>query len=61
MEIRPSKPFGSVSALPWAVVAGSGLGTDNPRRGCGNDRLAAEQGITHFDMAPMYGRAKLRR
>ena len=54
MEIRPFKPFGSVSAL---TLGGGGLGQvwgETTRdEAVATTRLAAEQGVTHFDMAPM--------
>ena len=57
MEIRPFKPFGSISAL---TLGGGGLGQvwgeTTREEAVATARLAAEQGITDFDMAPMYGR-----
>ena len=59
MEIRPFKPFGSVSAL---TLGGGGLGQvwgeTTREEAVATTRLAAEQGITHYDMAPMYGRGE---
>ena len=59
MEIRPFKPFGSVSAL---TLGGGGLGQvwgeTTREEAVATTRLAAERGITHFDMAPMYGRGE---
>ena len=59
MEIRPFKPFGSVSAL---TLGGGGLGQvwgeTTREEAVATTRLAVEQGITHFDMAPMYGRGE---
>ena len=59
MEIRPFKPFGSVSAL---TLGGGGLGQvwgeTTREEAVATARLAVEQGITHFDMAPMYGRGE---
>ena len=59
MESRSFKPFGSVSAL---TLGGGGLGQvwgeTTREEAVATARLAAEQGITHFDMAPMYGRGE---
>ena len=59
MESRSFKPFGSVSAL---TLGGGGLGQvwgeTTREEAVAPARLAAEQGITHFDMAPMYGRGE---
>ena len=59
MEIRPFKPFEAVSAL---TLGGGGLGQvwgeTTREEAVATARLALEQGITHFDMAPMYGRGE---
>ena len=59
MEIRPFKPFGSVSAL---TLGGGGLGqvwgATTRDEAVATARLALDSGITHFDMAPMYGRGE---
>ena len=59
MEIRPFKPFGSVSAL---TLGGGGLGQvwgETAREeAVATARLAVEQGMTHFDMAPIDGRGE---
>ncbi|HCJ38746.1 MAG TPA: aldo/keto reductase [Halieaceae bacterium] len=59
MEMRPFKPFGSVSAL---TLGGGGLGqvwgATTRDEAVATARLALDSGITHFDMAPMYGRGE---
>ena len=59
MEIRPFKPFGSVSAL---TLGGGGLGqvwcATSHDEAVATVRLALDSGITLFDMAPMYGRGE---
>ena len=59
MLFRSFKPFGSVSAL---TLGGGGMGQvwgeTTREEAVATARLAAEQGITHFDMAPMYGRGE---
>jgi len=59
MEIRPFRPFGSVSAL---TLGGGGLGQvwgeTTREEAVATARLALDSGITHFDMAPMYGRGE---
>ena len=59
MEMRSFKPFGSVSAL---TLGGGGLGQvwgeTTREEAVATARLALECGITHFDMAPMYGRGE---
>lgn len=59
MEMRPFKPFGSVSAL---TLGGGGLGQvwgqTSREEAVATARLALDCGITHFDMAPMYGRGE---
>ena len=59
VERRQFRPFGSVSAL---TLGGGGLGQiwgDTTREeAVATARLAADKGITHFDMAPMYGRGE---
>ena len=59
MQIRPFKPFESVSAL---TLSGGSLGQvwgeTTREEAVATARHAAEQGITHFDMAPMSGRGE---
>lgn len=59
METRSFKPFGSVSAL---TLGGGGLGQvwgeTTREEAVATARLALDCGITHFDMAPMYGRGE---
>lgn len=59
MEMRSFKPFGSVSAL---TLGGGGLGQvwgeTTREEAIATARLALDCGITHFDMAPMYGRGE---
>lgn len=59
MEMRPFKPFGSVSVL---TLGGGGLGQvwgqTSREEAVATARLALDCGITHFDMAPMYGRGE---
>lgn len=59
MEMRSFKPFGSVSAL---TLGGGGLGQvwgqTSREEAVATARLALDYGITHFDMAPMYGRGE---
>lgn len=59
MEMRSFKPFGSVSAL---TLGGGGLGQvwgeTTREEAVATARLALDCGITHFDMAPMYGRGE---
>ena len=59
MEMRPFRPFGSVSAL---TLGGGGLGQvwgqTTREEAVATARLALDCGITHFDMAPMYGRGE---
>ncbi len=59
MQRRPFKPFGHVSAL---TLGGGGLGQvwgDTTREeAVATARLAIDSGITHFDMAPMYGKGE---
>ena len=59
MEMRSFKPFGSVSAL---TLGGGGLGQvwgeTTREEAVATARLALDFGITHFDMAPMYGRGE---
>jgi aryl-alcohol dehydrogenase-like predicted oxidoreductase len=62
MQRRPFKPFGHVSAL---TLGGGGLGQvwgDTTREeAVATARLAIDSGITHFDMAPMYGKGEAER
>ena len=62
MEMRSFKPFGSVSAL---TLGGGGLGQvwgeTTREEAVATARLALDCGITHFDMAPMYGRGEAER
>lgn len=62
MQRRPFKPFGHVSAL---TLGGGGLGQvwgDTTREeAVATARLALDSGITHFDMAPMYGKGEAER
>ena len=59
MEIRPFKPFGSESALTLGDGGLGQVGGETTREeAVAMTRLAAEQGITHYDMAPMYGRGE---
>lgn len=62
MQRRPFKPFGNVSAL---TLGGGGLGQvwgDTTREeAVATARLALDSGITHFDMAPMYGKGEAER
>ena len=59
MQRRFFKPFGTVSAL---TLGGGGLGQvwGNTTRAeaVATARLALDSGITHFDMAPMYGKGE---
>ena len=59
MEMRPFKPIGSVSAL---TLGGGGLGQiwgqTSREEAVATARMAVDCGITHFDMAPMYGRGE---
>ena len=62
MQRRLFKPFGTVSAL---TLGGGGLGQvwgDTTREeAVATARLALDSGITHFDMAPMYGKGEAER
>jgi len=54
MEMRPFKPFGSVSALTLGGGGlGQGWGATTRDEAVAAARLALDSGITHFDMAPM--------
>ncbi len=59
MEIRKFRPYGTVSAL---TLGGGGLGqiwgATTREEAVATVRLAVEQGITHFDLAPMYGKGE---
>ena len=62
MQRRPFKPFGHVSAL---TLGGGGLGQvwgeTTREEAVATVRLALDSGITHFDMAPMYGKGEAER
>ena len=62
MQRRPFKPFGNVSAL---TLGGGGLGQvwgeTTREEAIATARLALDSGITHFDMAPMYGKGEAER
>ena len=62
MQRRPFKPFGHVSAL---TLGGGGLGQvwgeTTREEAVATARLALDSGITHFDMAPMYGKGEAER
>ena len=62
MQRRPFMPFGHVSAL---TLGGGGLGQvwgeTTREEAVATARLALDSGITHFDMAPMYGKGEAER
>ena len=59
MQDRDFQPFGSVSAL---TLGGGGLGQvwgeTTREEAVATVNLAIEKGITHIDVAPMYGKEK---
>ena len=59
METREFRPYGTVSAL---TLGGGGLGqiwgATTREEAVATVRLAVDQGITHFDLAPMYGKGE---
>ena len=62
MEKRNFKPFGEISAL---TLGGGGLGQvwgeTSRDEAVATVNSALEQGITHFDVAPMYGKGEAER
>ena len=59
MDQRKFKPYGKVSAL---TLGGGGIGNiwgeTSREEAVRTVRLAIENGINHFDVAPMYGRGE---
>ena len=62
MQDRDFQPFGSVSAL---TLGGGGLGQvwgeTTREEAVATVNLAIEKGITHIDVAPMYGKGEAER
>ena len=59
MENRAFKPFGSISSL---TLGGGGLGQvwgeTTREEAVATVNVAIEKGITHLDVAPMYGKGE---
>ena len=59
MEKRNFKPFGEISAL---TLGGGGLGQvwgeTTREEAVATVKLALDNGISHLDVAPMYGKAR---
>ena len=62
MKKRSFKPFGNISAL---TLGGGGLGQvwgeTSREEAVATVNLAIEKGITHLDVAPMYGKGEAER